>query len=1599
MSEIKKISVDGVVYDIASTSENPGSDVQEQIDSLNAKTEELDKKISDESTRVDGMIDQLNQNTASSIQTINDNLVQAINTINGGIAAEVTNRKNGDKTLQENLDSEVKERENADNVINESVKSLSEKVEGLGNPSELVEAEKEERVAKDMELNEKIDSEVKTLNETIATVNQNTATSIQTLNDNLVQAINTINGGIDNEIRPELEKAVKYQEFEDGTRKTIQLANHDTISGLDTEGNGYNIAMVSKWNKVDLGSANIQMNLNSSGRVTVNDTEELAYLSDVSTDQDFEALKTQVEENTSKIEEVNTTLVDAIGSLNESINTKTEDINTRIDTEVLQKINELDKNKVGLVETDKNGIKTLNIVLENYASLLGKDTQGALYNLAMVSKWDKADFGSASIELNFNGSKERPTYNDEVELALLTDITGNLNEVNLVKKSDLEYELQVGDRIAGTINIPKDQFFEGSDYNSETHILTLYFQADGESKSQDIDLSDLVDIYTAGNGLLLEGGKFSIKLDPSTDAYLEVTENGLRLVGLKEELNSKASVEELNAEAEERSKKDTELEEKLSGKVDFVDVADQNLPNRKAIVLPSQGDVILSNTEDGGDISLLQYNRWGIVDLGTSTKPINLNTPAGVRPTVQEAGQSGEEAYSIAYTSDLSDLATKDEVALKANQSDVDFQVNALNEKINSINIPTKVSELENDSQYQTASDVDSRIQEVINSAPETLDTLKELADALGNDPNFAATVTEQLGQKATKEELNVETEARTAADTQLQEDLQIEGEARIAADEKINTKLQNKVDYTDISDSENLERKTIQLKNHDSISGLNTDGTGFNIAMVSKWNKVDLGSAGIELNLNGSAERPTYNDDEELALLKDVEDIKVPVEFAFPIRTLQDKVYTQEEIFGWFGVTDVAELKVLINREGQFYLKFGIILTGNPYNYKMPIQYIAFETNNQIKMVVLGLDTSNDNPVKYEIIINLDGTIADGNSNIKVTMINLATENEVSLKANQSDVDFQVNALNEKIDSINVPTKVSELENDSNYQTAQDVDNRIQDLINAAPAELDTLGEIATALKDNESAVGAITSELANKANKSEIPTELPNPEALTIKYNGVTAFSYDGSKSETGNFIVNSETIPMSEEDATTLSAKIETLATKESLESEASSRSNKDAELESKINKVANSKLYYPGVKVDTQKLFALTKESSEDDIKAALQIEVASGGYTLPTAEILDECLGKGYQLLSNWMPVSIVWNGAAYVFYIVGQNYMMKPTGLYTVAIRIVDGTYSVFQAAKVEEFANTDELSTINEKINSINSSITVLSDKLSLLQAKYDSIVAENSEEVIDFQGGNEDINDNSKSFILNNSQITSSTTMNAKSIVINEANLSNDARMKINSGNVEINNLSVSGNFPKANGNAVINVNESEYIVFKDMIFDSSDIYNGIEIGLNSTTLPKNILFENCKFTGAFSNNAILIFGTQNNATITLSNCYFEKVSNALRLSNKTNASGITVNIVNCTVDAWDTLAPWQGFLICQDYTSGSSEEVDTNNLFGNNKITVNFTNLVHNGEKIIPDNLQKVCGTGNDDQIVYIYAEQKDPSNAIPYSENIYPIINFN
>ena len=77
--------------------------------------------------------------------------------------------------------------------------------------------------------------------------------------------------------------------------------------------------------------------------------------------------------------------------------------------------------------------------------------------------------------------------------------------------------------------------------------------------------------------------------------------------------------------------------------------------------------------------------------------------------------------------------------------------------------IPTNISAFTNDSGYLTEHQsleglatetyVNNRVAGVLDSAPEALDTLNELAQALGDDPNFATTVSTRIGSKVDKVE------------------------------------------------------------------------------------------------------------------------------------------------------------------------------------------------------------------------------------------------------------------------------------------------------------------------------------------------------------------------------------------------------------------------------------------------------------------------------------------------------------------------------------------------------------------------------------------------------------------------------------------------------------------------------------------------------------------------------------------------------------------------------------------------------------------------------------------------------------------------------
>lgn len=1119
MSEkISKISVDGVVYDIASTSggEVPG-DIQEQLSALENKvTEEasareegdakLSEKIESEASRVDGMVNQINENVASSIETLNNNLVQAIETINNGIAAEVTNREEGDAKLQAAID------------------ELAEKVNGEG--ADLTELEgKIEKNAAD-----------------IATVNNNLVEAVNNINKNVADGFSTINGGLNNEIRPELEKAVKYEDTateQNPGRKTIFLNNHDNICGKTTDGSAVNIAMVSKWNKVDLGSS--------------------------------------------------------------------------------------------------------------------------------------------SVEINLNGSAERPTYNDSKQIALLEDVHGNMETIALVKKDDLTYELQVGDKIAGTINIPADQFLKSVEYSAEDKSLTFVFNTSEGEQTSVVDLSSLVDTYVAGNGIELIENGFSIKLDPSSESYLSVSEAGIKVEGINE---IKKNVQEVAANL-------VTVNENLASSIDAInkkavkyeDVADSNLPERKAIVLKN-GDVILGGNLEGGTSSLVQLNRCGIADFGSSSVPFNINTPKDVRPTVQEAGQSGEEAHKIAYLSDVESSSAQIEEVKAALETKAD------------------------------KADVDSAV-ENINSA------LDQKADKIAVDA-----ITEQLATKADAE--SVDNRFATVNEG-------LDSKADKIAVDAITADLEGVVKYQEFGEG----RKTIQLSNYDNISGIDTKGEGHNLVMLSKWDKANFGAPGVELNLNGSADRPTYNDTKEIALTEDIEAAK---EGLISYKVLEDGSKTIE-------------------------LANGDSLSGVNSDGVAGFNLAKVTPENKVEIGSAGMDLNLVGSEPRPLFNGSKGIALSEDLETKAAEL----QDNINLKASQSDLEAYMSATDTKVSELeekigNVPTKVSELENDLGFQNEAQVDGKIKEAIDAIP----------------------------------------------------------------------------------------------------------------------------------------------------------------------------------------PVDLT-------------PYVSDVAGL-----------------------SNTLE----------------ALNATVQILQSKVDVLTKTNTE-VVSVDGSAGELKDSSKDYIVSGS-INENAEIVGKSISLKSIKVSDNARLKLNAGDVEAKDLNISGSFPKANGNTVISVNNAEFIVFKDMVFDASEVYNGIEIGLASNSvLPKNILFDNCKFQGEFSNNAILVFGTQDNAIITLNNCYFEKISNALRLSNKSNASGVVVNINNCTVDQWETRAPLQGFLICEDYTNKTEEEVNANNLFGDGKITVNFNNLVHAGVKINPADPASVCGTKNESQVVMVCQDAvagPEGDYCLSYDAAKFPVVSF-
>ena len=278
----------------------------------------------------------------------------------------------------------------------------------------------------------------------------------------------------------------------------------------------------------------------------------------------------------------------------------------------------------------------------------------------------------------------------------------SLDSIHMQKDddSDLVYTLIVDGEERGTINIPKDQFLEDVNYDDDTKELVFIFvTSDENNKEVRINIGNLVDIYSAGNGLSLTEGQFAIKLDPSTESYITVGADGLKVSGL-------------DAKFDTLTQKDTEQDERIQTAETDIDALQSDLS-----ALKGDGEGSIGNQIQTAVDAL----KGGVSESYDTLKKIEDNI-------VSTNGKFDE--YQTSNDAEIAALKSKD---------------TELSNKIDSIHVPSKVSELENDSKYQTEDQVNSRIQTVVGAAPEALDTLKEIGDALGNDPDFAATMTNKL--------------------------------------------------------------------------------------------------------------------------------------------------------------------------------------------------------------------------------------------------------------------------------------------------------------------------------------------------------------------------------------------------------------------------------------------------------------------------------------------------------------------------------------------------------------------------------------------------------------------------------------------------------------------------------------------------------------------------------------------------------------------------------------------------------------------------------------------------------------------------------------
>lgn len=157
------------------------------------------------------------------------------------------------------------------------------------------------------------------------------------------------------------------------------------------------------------------------------------------------------------------------------------------------------------VSEEDEGEKTISLKLNTADKILTQTTDGLLANLNLT--WSNTD----GLKLIGKGGTEIATI---AAADFVKD--GMLQNVELKAAS---VEDPVGEATSGTF-------------------LVFTFNTDASSKVINLDVTSLIDVYTAGNGISVTGKVIAAKLDASTEAFLTVGADGIKLSGVQAAINT-----------------------------------------------------------------------------------------------------------------------------------------------------------------------------------------------------------------------------------------------------------------------------------------------------------------------------------------------------------------------------------------------------------------------------------------------------------------------------------------------------------------------------------------------------------------------------------------------------------------------------------------------------------------------------------------------------------------------------------------------------------------------------------------------------------------------------------------------------------------------------------------------------------------------------------------------------------------------------------------------------------------------------------------------------------------------------------------------------